>query len=49
MVSAASELAYYPNVRATLMPAVPVADDSPLPAYMSEGNRLPVVPPPQTG
>ena len=40
MVSAPSELAYYPDVRATLTPAVPVADDNPLPAYMCEGNRL---------
>ncbi len=40
MVSAPSELAYYSDVRAALMPAAPVADDNPLPAYMSEGNRL---------
>jgi predicted homoserine dehydrogenase-like protein len=39
-VSAPGELAYYPDVRATLIPAVPVAHDNPLPAYMSEGNRL---------
>lgn len=39
-VSAPSELAYYPDVRATLIPSVPVADDNPLPAYMSEANRL---------
>ncbi len=41
-LSAPSELAYYPDVRATLIPAVPVADDNPLPAYMSEANRLTV-------
>ena len=41
-VSAPSELAYYPDVRATLIPSVPVADDNPLPGYMSEANRLTV-------
>jgi predicted homoserine dehydrogenase-like protein len=39
-ISTPGELAYCPDVRATLIPSVPVADDHPMPAYMSEGNRL---------
>ncbi len=41
-VASPGKLAYDRGLRATLMPATPLGDDNPLPAYMSEANRLTV-------